>query len=225
MDLGALEMTLKSMLAQMTLPDWIEAFTGVASAIASIAAIWIAIATSRKQANLQESIQARQEEMSREALRIAMDVEMMRWARDVLSCLRDASVLLETSLLPGGLDKAAKTRVLATLSELIDAGRWHMPNHQDPAHPDAGKEKGAAFAGYRTRALEVLVYAYDRLSEYGADESLSLAAMQELLVKVKREFVSEVFNRVEPKRFLELTGRPLPPPPWLANKVHKDPGP
>lgn len=199
----------------MELLSVVGVFSGLLSAVSAATAIYISVQTSRRQERHQRDTLDWQKEQSRAQLKLTMDAKMLDWATRALGSLNEIEMFLLSASEQPEVRRHRKSQLLCTLSELVDEGRWHMPNHTDPNKPDHGQEKGAAYAGYRTRALDVLVYVYDRFKAFEAAGKLSSDDLIARLHDSKKQFVSEVFTRIDPKRFLELIGRPQEPPTWM----------
>lgn len=80
---------------------------------------------------------------------------------------------------------------LASLSSLIEQGRFYFPNL---IKNDYGASKPAAYRGYRNLALDFLVALYDIVNRPTYDESDG-----DSLAQLQRYFTSIVFQIVRPK--------------------------
>lgn len=199
----------------MDLLSVVSVVSGLLSAIAATVGIVIAVKSSRDQETLQREFQAAQERLAKENLKLTMDTKMMEWGARVLMSLNEVELFVTTASEQAEVRRHRKAQLMCTLSELVDEGRWHMPNHTDPRNPDHGKEKGAAYAGYRTRALDAIVYVHDRMKSFEVNGRLTPDELVARIHDSKRVFVSEVFTRIDPKRFLQLIEKPQELPAWM----------
>ena len=193
----------------------ISVVSGFLSAISATVGIAIAVRTSRAQEDLQREFQNAQAQLAKENLKLTMDAKMMDWGARVLHCMNEIELFIQMASEQPEVRRHRKAHLLCSLSELVDEGRWHMPNHMDPRNPEFGKDKGAAYAGYRTRALDALVYTYDRFKVFETTGRLAPDELVDRLHDSKRVFVSEVFTRIDPQRFLQLIEKQPELPSWM----------
>lgn len=164
----------------------IEHWLGVGSALLALASFIL---------NLR--LVARQEKRNAVAMKLAHDSDIIRWADEVIALLAAAQEMVaEKGVSFGDAEfPSRRSSVRTQLSALIDRGRLFFPNREDG---DYGKDKEAGFQGRRHPALDVLVDAYaqlDRSFSPGPDRD-AIAA----LTSVRRKFMAEVFQAVDPVR-------------------------
>lgn len=99
-------------------------------------------------------------------------------------------VLVRAKLLARARDSIDHKKDQALLSALIDQGRFYFPNIDKG--DGFGKQKPAAYRGYRHVSLHFLGFAYDLLNESPSPETI------EDLTLLQRLFTSEVFHIVGP---------------------------
>lgn len=140
----------------------------------------------------------RQTELQYETLRAEMDAEVIAWAHEAIDSVSQAASLAHGR---GVTYAAEEFRRLAfencqQLSALADRGRLFFPNESPETH---GRDKEAAFQGYRPPILDAVVFASSRIGrltpEGGAD-----AEAAEFLTKCRRLLVSEAQNAIDPRR-------------------------
>jgi hypothetical protein len=112
--------------------------------------------------------------------------DLRRWAAEAVGALTDGAYV---DNLPNPTE--ASTRVACRLSALIDEGRLFLPNQQKEAN---GASKPFAYRGYRHSALDPLVAAVTVL-----DSQPDGVSRRDLLVELKREFVSEISQILQPE--------------------------
>lgn len=199
----------------MDLLSVVSVVSGLLSAVAATVGIALAVKSSRDQELLQREFQAAQERLAKENLKLTMDSKMMDWGARVLMCLNEVELFVTMASDQAEVRRHRKAQLMCSLSALVDEGRWHMPNHTDPRNPDHGNERGVAYAGYRTRALDAMVYVYDRMKSFEVNGRLTPDELVARIHDSKRVFVSEVFTRIDPKRFLQLIEKPQELPAWM----------
>jgi len=87
---------------------------------------------------------------------------------------------------------------LEQLTSLIDEGRFVFENERSDGY---GKEKPHAYQGYRPDVLDYLVDAYNILKEIDVAASTERDGGCEPLISLKREFVSDIQDAIEPNWF------------------------
>jgi hypothetical protein len=116
-------------------------------------------------------------------------------------------------------DSPGKNELLTRLSAQIEKGRFFFPNIDKG--DGFGKEKPAAYQGYRNLALEFLVITYDLFGKKKASDYVSHAET------LQREFTSIVFQVVRPKENLQeikrLTDKFYASESILEDYLEKDP--
>lgn len=141
---------------------------------------------------------ARQEKRNAVAMKLAHDSDIIRWADEVIALLAAAQEMVaEKGVSFGDAEfPARRSSVRAQLSALIDRGRLFFPNREDG---DYGKDKEAGYQGRRHPALDVLVDAYGHINGSGASPGPDRDAIA-ALTSVRRKFLAEVFQAVDPVR-------------------------
>lgn len=141
---------------------------------------------------------ARQEKRNAVAMKLAHDSDIIRWADEVIALLAAAQEMVaEKGVSFGDAEfPARRSSVRAQLSALIDRGRLFFPNREDG---DYGKDKEAGYQGRRHPALDILVDAYAHINDSGASPGPDRDAIA-ALTSVRRKFLAEVFQAVDPVR-------------------------
>jgi hypothetical protein len=89
------------------------------------------------------------------------------------------------------------------ISSCADQGRLFFPNRPDETH---GREKPAAFQGYRHSALNCLVYTYELLGDAARRQDVhTFEVDRNKVIHYRREFISRVQSELDPRglvRFL-----------------------
>ena len=112
--------------------------------------------------------------------------EIISWYSQVI----DKMVLLRHIVGLNNYDGIEKTRNLASLSALIERGRFFYPNVD--TGDSYGKDKPIAYRGYRSIPLEFLVYFYEVVKKNDAATYLNH------LYFLERHFTSYVFENLDP---------------------------
>lgn len=147
----------------------------------------------------------RQTELQYETLRAEMDSEVIAWAHEAIDLVAEGAALARGR---GAAYNGEEFRRLAhetsqKLSAIADRGRLFFPNEEHDSH---GKEKEAAFQGFRPPILDALVFAcarLDRIAPEGGPDSESA----DYLTKCRRLLVSEVQNAIDPRRRKQMLDR------------------
>ncbi len=131
-------------------------------------------------------------------MKLAHDSDIIRWADEVIALLAAAQEMVaEKGVSFGDAEfPSRRSSVRAQLSALIDRGRLFFPNRKDG---DYGKDKEAGYQGRRHPALDVLVDAYSHINDSGASPGPDRDAIA-ALTAVRRKFMAEVFQAVDPVR-------------------------
>lgn len=186
MDISAIQ----RLIADMGPTEWLA----FGSAIAAVWSYFLNRATVR-----------RQEIMQVESLRAQRDTDLIAWADETIERLADAQKLCRDSR-DGLIDEpaflAARSEVRTRLSASLDRGRLFFPNA--PAEEDLDNPRPAAFAGRRQKALDAIYFAYRAVSDLGRDGGPDPTSALKMVVDQRRDFVSEVFLHVDPKRRREV---------------------
>lgn len=142
---------------------------------------------------------------SRKIARISVQLQyytpLRSWADDVVGLLSKAEFLsiCAPPKMPAPPNDFFTKRgeMMAELSALIDRGRWFLPNDA----PDKfGQNKPRAYRGFRQEALSLLVEAREILGALNTQTGAQNAARREPLVEIKRKFVSEIQEVLDPRK-------------------------
>jgi hypothetical protein len=138
--------------------------------------------------------------------------EMRKWADEACNIL--SAAVYACDLNPAHKDGnffSKRHELRVALSSLADRGRWFFPNLY---HTEVGVEREGAYRGLRQPALDLLVKAYRIVGSMSYTDQNPNLALRDPLVKVKRKFVSEVQNYLDPRnrrtifnQLTEFTGR------------------
>lgn len=141
----------------------------------------------------------RQTELQYETLRAEMDAEVISWANEAIDQVSHAASLARGRGVTYGPDELRRLtfETCQPLSSMADRGRLFFPNESPETH---GRDKEAAFQGYRPPILDAVVFASTRIGrmECAAPEPDNDAA--EFLTKCRRLLVSEAQNAIDPRR-------------------------
>lgn len=166
--------------------EW-SALLGAGSAVVAIISAIFSWRTMRKQERRQTM-----------TLKLAHDNDIIRWSDGAIVTLAQAhEMLCEKGVAFADADfRMRRSELRAQLSAVIDRGRLFFPNRSDGEY---GADKEAAFRGRRHPALDRLVEAYELLGRSGDQMGPDRASAEEL-TKIRRLFVTEVFNVIDPVR-------------------------
>lgn len=123
--------------------------------------------------------------------------DLRSWANEAIEVLSEASYCCVGA--NGNVDSTSTIAVKCRhkLSALIDRGRFFLPND---AHEDYGTHKPAAYRGIRQSALDYLVEAEQVLAGHKrAELAIFGRNSEEVLVNLRREFVSSVHDILDPR--------------------------
>lgn len=109
---------------------------------------------------------------------------------DWYSLVIDEMILLIHMVRTDDFDSSSKIRSLATLSSLIERGRFFYPNVH--IGDNYGADKPIAYRGYRSIPLEFLVYFYEIAKKNNAGE------YEKHLFFLERHFTSYIFENLDP---------------------------
>jgi hypothetical protein len=113
---------------------------------------------------------------------------VLRWAD---SACRELALAIHLAESPPDLGREQRFgEIRASLTHLIDTGRWYFPNSQETG---ADRDHPPAYRGTRHPALDLLVASHGLI---GKTDPIGIAA----LVRAKREFVSHIQVWVNPGR-------------------------
>lgn len=140
----------------------------------------------------------RQEKRDAVAMKLAHDSDVIRWADEAIALLASAQEMIaEKGVSYAEADFAVRrSSVRSHLSALIDRGRLFFPNIVNDDH---GKDNEAGYQGHRQPALDALVGAYDLMAKAGMSPGPDKSAVENLR-KIRRTFLAEVFQAVDPVR-------------------------
>lgn len=138
----------------------------------------------------------------RRAFRLAAAAFLSEYLRDLRTWASEAiDVLSESSRhVPGvrpeaSLSDEAREQCRHRLSALIDRGRLFLPNYSPDAH---GAHKATAYRGIRHPSLDLLVGA-ERILSGRTDLVRQFRSPRAAIIEVKREFVSEMQELLDPR--------------------------
>lgn len=163
--------------------EWVAAISAVL-ALLSLVLNWLVV--------------SRQTAMQFESLKAQMDSEVLGWVHETVDLVSQGVALAEGRGVVYGADEFRRQSLEATLklSSAADRGRLYFPNEAPDAH---GREKEAAYQGFRPPILDAVVFASGQLKrlspEGGPDEEAA-----SFLVKCRRLLVSEAQNAIDPRR-------------------------
>lgn len=112
--------------------------------------------------------------------------DVLRWYSEVV----EKTVLLRHIVCVPQFSEAKKLETLASLSALIEIGRFFYPNVD--IGDSYGKHKPVAFQGYRNIVIEFLVYFYRIAQRNDADQYI------DHLYFLERHFTSSIFRDLNP---------------------------
>ncbi len=141
----------------------------------------------------------RQTQLQFESLKAQMDAEVLAWAHEAIDLVSTAVGVARGRTLVYPPDEFRRL-VLETgqkLSSSADRGRLFFPNETPNAH---GRDKEAAFQGYRPPILDAVVFACGQVERLAADGEGPDEEAAAFLVKCRRLLVSEVQNAIDPRR-------------------------
>lgn len=115
--------------------------------------------------------------------------KLLDWYEDTTKTLIQLKLMTETRC----VDDNKKCELLSKLSSQIERGRFFFPNIDKGDF--FGKEKPAAYQGYRHIALEFLVFSYNIFKRTDAVNYLQHAE------QLQRHFTSYIFELLQPQTF------------------------
>ncbi|OQW63119.1 MAG: hypothetical protein A4S17_07300 [Proteobacteria bacterium HN_bin10] len=164
--------------------EWVAVLSALL-AVVSLALNWLVV--------------RRQTELQYETLRAEMDAEVIAWAHEAIDHISRAAALARGR---GVTYAAEELRRLAFescqgLSSIADRGRLFFPNESPETH---GRDKEAAFQGYRPPILDAVVFASTRIGRLETDIAEPDKDAADFLTKCRRLLVSEAQNAIDPRR-------------------------
>lgn len=141
----------------------------------------------------------RQTELQYETLRAEMDAEVIGWSHEAIDQVSQAVALARGRGLAYSADEMKRMafETCQRLSSIADRGRLFFPNESPETH---GREKEAAFQGYRPPILDAVVFASTRIGRLDTQATEPDKEAAEFLSKCRRLLVSEAQNAIDPRR-------------------------
>lgn len=112
--------------------------------------------------------------------------ELLSWYEKVVDVMIQIIHMLESGVWKDGSHEKETADLLSKLSSLVELGRFYFPNIDKK--DGFGKEKPAAYRGYRHIVLEFIMYFYEQVQVRGNRASVRV------LWELERRFTSEVFQ-------------------------------
>lgn len=164
--------------------EWISVGSAIL-ALASLALNWIVV---RRQTQLQF-----------ESLKAQMDSEVVEWAHEAIDLVSEATGFARGrgGAYPPEEFRRGALSLAQRLSAAADRGRLFFPNITPDQH---GREKEAAFQGYRQPILDAVVFACAQVERIDPNGTGPDEAAADVLVKCRRLLVSEAQNAIDPRR-------------------------
>jgi hypothetical protein len=141
----------------------------------------------------------RQTQLQFESLKAQMDTEVLAWAHEAIDLVSQAGALARgrgVAYPPDDFRRLAH-ETAQQLSAVADRGRLFFPNEAPETH---GRDKEAAFQGYRPPIIDAVVFACGQLERLSPDAAGPDEEAAAFLVKCRRLLVSEAQNAVDPRR-------------------------
>lgn len=163
--------------------EWVAALSAVL-AVLSLVLNWMVV---RRQTALQF-----------ESLKAQMDSEVLAWVHETIDLVSQGAALAQGRGAVYGPEEFRRLALETTqkLSSAADRGRLFFPNEAPHSH---GREKEAAFQGYRPPILDAVVFASGQVERLAAEGGPDDDAAG-FLVKCRRLLVSEAQNAIDPRR-------------------------
>ena len=156
---------------------------------------------SRKEIQKQRDEMRRQGDTARISAQLQYYAQLRSWADQVVDLLSKAAFLSicdpEKMPLPPNDFFTKRGEMMAELSALIDRGRWFLPNY---ASDEFGQHKPEAFRGFRQKSLDLMVEAHDIIDNLKTQNGDENASKRGAIVKIKRDFVSEIQKVLDPRK-------------------------
>lgn len=130
----------------------------------------------------------------RTSFRLAWYKEVVDWARACVKAMSVAHEVCSTQLEDPDFASRRRLEVLEQLTSLIDEGRFVFENDRSDGY---GAHKSRAYQGYRPDVLNYLVDSYQILKASSVGDQRSC----EMLIDLKRDFVSDIQEAIEPNWF------------------------
>jgi len=164
--------------------EWV-AVTSALLALVSLALNWLVV--------------RRQTELQYETLRAEMDAEVIAWTHEAIDQVSKAAALARGRGATYSGEELSRLAFEAcqNLSSIADRGRLFFPNESPETH---GRDKEAAFQGYRPPILDAVVFASSRIGRMDTGAASPDTEAAEFLTKCRRLLVSEAQNAIDPRR-------------------------
>lgn len=171
--------------------EWV-AIGSAALALASLVLNWVVV---RRQTALQF-----------EQLKAEMDSEVIAWTHDAIDLITQGTSLARGRGVTYNAEEfsRAKHELSQKLSAAADCGRLFFPNESPHTH---GRDKEAAFQGYRPPILDALVFACTRVDRMDTTAGAPDKDSADYLTKCRRLLVSEAQNAIDPRRRSQMLRR------------------
>lgn len=129
--------------------------------------------------------------------------KLREWASDVLDVIVQSEYLCSISPEYSSRNEYFEKResLEATLSSLIDKGRWFLPNEENDK---IGRGWPAAYQGFRSPILDDLVNVYRLIETIKFENKDENIRIKKLIYKSRRDFVSHIFEEINVRTSKEL---------------------
>jgi len=176
---------------QLGVNEWVAIGSAVL-ALASLVLNWMVV---RRQTALQF-----------EQLKAEMDSEVIAWAHEAIDLVSQGAALARGRGTKYSVEEFTRLAhdTSQKLSAAADRGRLFFPNESPDTH---GREKEAAFQGYRPPILDALVFACTRLDRMDVSAVGTDTEAADFLTKCRRLLVSEAQNAIDPRRRSQMLRR------------------
>ena len=121
--------------------------------------------------------------------------DLRGWASEAIEVLSEAAYNAPGRHDMHAMDASTQRRCRHRLSALVDRGRLFIPNID---HEATGTNKPLAYRGIRPPALDLLI-AGEQLLSGNSDVQARFPSLRAALVEVKRSFVSEMQEFLDPR--------------------------
>lgn len=162
-------------------------FASVASPVVALLGALIAVVVARRS----ERLYRKQQDLDLNLVLIEYFRDLRLWAEQVIDAMSELIYLCDLDpAFEGGFDVFALRHELRhRLSALGDRGRLMLPNIHDDT---VGHTRPSAFRGLKQQALDLVIGAHDLAGRLDYRHKPPNRELRELVVAVKREFVSEM---------------------------------
>jgi hypothetical protein len=160
-----------------------------ASATIAIVALLISFIVSRRQARV-----------AFQNLRLQRDNAIIQWSNRALDYFCSAEMILKQeyhSLAPQAEYEKVRLGIMRDISSCADQGRLFFPNIPDEKH---GRDRPAAFQGYRHPVLGCLVNTYRLLGNVAPRQDVqTFEADRNKVINFRQHFISLVQTELDPR--------------------------